>query len=84
IDGIVSAVESEAALRASEETPSYSSMSERQLGREIKRLEKQMLEFAKNLQFEKAAEFRDQLAVLRERVFGSGMEERSALAEKAD
>jgi excinuclease ABC subunit B len=45
-------------------------MTERQLGREIKRLEKQMLDLAKNLQFEKAAQVRDQLATLRGRVFG--------------
>jgi excinuclease ABC subunit B len=45
------------------------SMSEVQLGREIKRLERQMLELAKNLEFEKAARVRDQLGSLRERAF---------------
>jgi excinuclease ABC subunit B len=50
--------------------PDYQTMTERQLGKEIKRLEKQMLDLAKNLQFEKAAQARDQLAVLRGRVFG--------------
>jgi len=44
-------------------------MSEVQLGREIKRLERQMLELAKNLEFEKAARVRDQLGSLRERAF---------------
>jgi excinuclease ABC subunit B len=70
IDGIVGASESSATKRAAQDDPGYLSMTERQLGREIKRLEKQMLDFAKNLQFEKAAQARDQLAELRGRVFG--------------
>ena len=48
-------------------------MCEKQLAKEIKRLEKQMLEHAKNLEFEKAAQVRDQLALLRERVFGANV-----------
>jgi len=83
IDGIVNDVASDAVPRGAEAIPSYQSMSERQLGREIKRLEKQMLDAAKNLQFEKAAEYRDQLTVLRERVFGLGNEMRMAEIEKA-
>ena len=82
IDGIIEASDVNA-LREAQAAPSYQSMSERQLGREIKRLEKQMLEFAKNLEFEKAAEARDQLAVLRERVFGLGAEERLSQVQKA-
>jgi excinuclease ABC subunit B len=46
-------------------------MSEKQLAREIKRLEKQMFEHARNLEFEKAAKARDQLASLRTRAFGA-------------
>jgi excinuclease ABC subunit B len=49
----------------------FEAMSEKQLGKEIKRLEKLMFEHAKNLEFEKAARVRDQLAVLREQVFGA-------------
>ena len=45
-------------------------MSEKDIAKEIKKLEKQMLEHAKNLEFEKAARVRDQLAVLREQAFG--------------
>jgi len=70
IDGIVGTAESGAAVQAANAVPDYPSMSERQLGKEIKRLEKQMLDLAKNLQFEKAAQVRDQLAILRGRVFG--------------
>ena len=40
-------------------------MTEKELAKELKRLEKQMLEHAKNLEFEKAAQTRDQLALLR-------------------
>ena len=49
----------------------YETMGEKQVSREIKRLEKLMFEHAKNLEFEKAAQVRDQLALLREQVFGA-------------
>jgi len=39
--------------------------------REIKRLEKLMMEHARNLEFEKAAGVRDQLAILKEQAFGA-------------
>jgi excinuclease ABC subunit B len=45
-------------------------MGEKQVAREIKRLEKLMFEHARNLEFEKAARVRDQLAALRGQVFG--------------
>ena len=47
-------------------------MSEKDISREIKRLEKLMMEHARNLEFEKAARVRDQLAQLREQAFGGG------------
>ncbi|MFN7835487.1 MAG: excinuclease ABC subunit UvrB [Burkholderiaceae bacterium] len=46
-------------------------MGEKQLAKEIKRLEKMMLEHARNLEFEKAARVRDQLGILKEQVFGA-------------
>ncbi len=49
----------------------YEVMSEKDVAREIKRLEKQMFEHAKNLEFEKAARMRDQLALLKQQVFGA-------------
>ena len=49
-------------------------LSEKDLAREIKRLEKQMLEHARNLEFEQAARVRDQLALLKSRVFGAAGE----------
>ena len=46
-------------------------LSEKDLGKRIKMLEKQMLEHARNLEFEKAARVRDQLSLLREQAFGA-------------
>ncbi|WP_395688504.1 excinuclease ABC subunit UvrB [Caenimonas koreensis] len=46
-------------------------MSEKDIAKEIKRLEKLMLEHARNLEFEKAARVRDQLAVLKQQAFGA-------------
>jgi excinuclease ABC subunit B len=46
-------------------------LTERELGREIKRLEKLMMEHARNLEFEKAASVRDELALLKTRVLGA-------------
>jgi excinuclease ABC subunit B len=46
-------------------------MSDKQVSREIKRLEKQMLDHAKNLEFEKAANARDQLQKLKQQLFGA-------------
>ena len=46
-------------------------MSEKDISREIKRLERQMLDHAKNLEFEKAAQVRDQLGILKEQAFGA-------------
>lgn len=47
-------------------------MGEKEASREIKRLEKQMLEHARNLEFEKAAALRDKLTQLKQRLFGAG------------
>ncbi len=46
-------------------------MSEKDIAREIKRLEKSMLEHARNLEFEKAARVRDQLGLLKQQAFGA-------------
>ena len=46
-------------------------MSEKDISREIKRLEKLMFEHARNLEFEKAARIRDQLGILKEQAFGA-------------
>ena len=46
-------------------------LNEKDLGKRIKQLEKQMLEHARNLEFEKAARLRDQLGLLKEQAFGA-------------
>jgi len=72
IDGVYESGATRAELKAASEVADYEVMNEKQIAREIKRLEKLMFEHAKNLEFEKAARVRDQLAALRERVFGAG------------
>ncbi len=55
-------------------------MSEKDIAREIKRLEKLMMEHARNLEFEKAAGVRDQLGILKERAFGATGRENVAIS----
>ena len=71
IDGVYSPQEAREDLQAAQETAKYESMSEKQVSKEIKRLEKLMLDHAKNLEFEKAAQVRDQLRILKEQLFGA-------------
>ncbi len=56
-------------LKAAQTQAKYLAMSEKEVSKEITRLEKEMLQAAKNLEFEKAAQVRDQLKKLRESVF---------------
>ncbi|EHP40719.1 excinuclease ABC subunit B [Cupriavidus basilensis OR16] len=71
IDGVYDPGEVKAELLAAEERAKYEDMSEKQVAKEIKRLEKQMFEHAKNLEFEKAGQVRDQLAKLKRQIFGA-------------
>jgi excinuclease ABC subunit B len=57
-------------MQVAQEEARYEAMSEKQIAREIKALEKKMLAHAKNLEFEEAAAARDRLAELKKRVFG--------------
>jgi excinuclease ABC subunit B len=66
IDGVYDASSAE----AEREDARIESLSEKQLAREIKALEKKMLAHAKNLEFEEAAAARDRLAELKKRAFG--------------
>jgi excinuclease ABC subunit B len=72
IDGVYSDKSSQPEQKVAEEQARYESMSEKQISKEIKRLEKQMLDHAKNLEFEKAAKVRDELAKLKDLLFGAG------------
>jgi excinuclease ABC subunit B len=66
IDGVYDADDAEKAR----EEARFESMSEKQIAREIRALEKKMLEHARNLEFEQAATARDQLGELKKRLFG--------------
>lgn len=72
IDGVYDPSHEKKELKAAEDRVQYESLGEKGAARELKRLEKLMLEHARNLEFEKAAQARDQLTRLKERVFGSG------------
>ena len=76
IDGVHSEKSSKAAEREELIRAQVVDMGEKDLAKEIKRLEKLMLEHAKNLQFEDAARVRDQLARLREQVLGASGRDR--------
>ena len=73
IDGVYDVDDARAELRAQQERAKIEDMSDKQLAKEIKKLEKQMLDYAKNLEFEKAAQTRDQLARLKQRAFGASV-----------
>jgi excinuclease ABC subunit B len=71
IDGVYSEKASREMEKQQLQRAMTQDMSEKDVAREIKRLEKQMLEHARNLEFEKAARVRDQLAMLKEQAFGA-------------
>ncbi|WP_305825136.1 excinuclease ABC subunit UvrB [Massilia brevitalea] len=77
IDGVYSNAAQKAMLEGAQNaedaaaTAKVEAMSEKQISKEIKRLEKLMVDHAKNLEFEKAAQVRDQLHVLKQQAFGA-------------
>jgi excinuclease ABC subunit B len=81
IDGVYSEKAGREAERLEQEAMARAQvedMSEKDVAREIKRLEKQMLEHARNLEFEQAARVRDQLSMLKARAFGAAVPDWSA------
>jgi excinuclease ABC subunit B len=70
IDGVYSEKAGKEAQEREIQRAAIEDMSERDVAKEIKRLEKLMMEHARNLEFENAARVRDQLATLREQAFG--------------
>ncbi|MBK9605691.1 MAG: excinuclease ABC subunit UvrB [Betaproteobacteria bacterium] len=70
IDGIYDVDEGKKHVRAAQSKARYDSMSTRDRETELKALEKGMIDAAKNLEFERAAELRDRLFKLREQLFG--------------
>ena len=71
IDGVYSEKSGKEAEKLEMQKALVEDMSEKDIAREIKRLEKLMIEHAKNLEFEKAAKVRDQLHVLKAQAFGA-------------
>ncbi len=76
IDGVHDAESAQSELKVAQERAAYEIMDEKTVAREIRRLEKVMLESARNLEFENAANARDELFRLRERVFGAAPHDR--------
>jgi len=70
IEGVVDLDEGRREMKAAQASAKYGAMGGKDLEKELKLLEKQMLDAAKNLEFEKAAELRDRLYKLKERLFG--------------
>ena len=70
IDGVYDVEEGRRELAAAQTQAKYEAMPGKDLEKELKLLEKQMLDAAKNLEFEKAAALRDKLYKLKERLFG--------------
>jgi len=74
IDGVYSekaGQEAERLEQAAAQLARVEDMSEKDIAREIKRLEKLMMEHARDLEFEKAARVRDELAELKRLAFGA-------------
>ncbi|MBE9610675.1 excinuclease ABC subunit UvrB [Chitinilyticum piscinae] len=70
IDGVYDAEAAAASRIEQKRQRELEQLDEKALAKELKRLEKEMLDAARNLEFEKAAQLRDQLRTLRERAFG--------------
>jgi excinuclease ABC subunit B len=83
IDGVYSDKSAKEEMRLAKETAATEALSEKDVGKRIKLLEKQMLEHARNLEFEKAARLRDQLAALREQVFGASVPDNVGISAEA-
>jgi excinuclease ABC subunit B len=70
IDGVYNVDAANQELKAAQSRAKYEVMSEKDMAKEIKRLEKEMFAAAKSLEFERAAELRDRLQALKKQLFG--------------
>jgi excinuclease ABC subunit B len=68
IDGVYDVDEARETRKAAQEEAKYDALSEKQLDQKVRKLEKEMLEAARNLEFERAASLRDELKALRGRL----------------
>ena len=71
IDGVYSEKSDKESMRLEIEQAKLQDMSEKDVAKEVRRLEKQMMDHARNLEFEQAAATRDQLGRLRALTFGA-------------
>ena len=69
IDGAYNQEGARLELKAAQNKARYDAMGTKEMTREIKRVEKDMLDAARNLEFEKAGQLRDELHVLKQRLF---------------
>jgi len=69
IEGVYDSGEVQHKLKAAQARVAYDAMGEKELTREFKRVEKEMLEAARRLEFERAAELRNRLGQLKDRLF---------------
>ena len=70
IEGSYDYDEAQQQRKVAQQEAVYTRMSEKELAREVKRVEKEMLEAARNLDFETAAQRRDELKKLKQQLFG--------------
>jgi excinuclease ABC subunit B len=75
IDGVYDKDDADRERKAAQDQANYEVLSEKQLLKEMKRLEKAMHDSAKNLEFEKAADFRDKLKKLKEKFYGANVDD---------
>jgi excinuclease ABC subunit B len=68
IDGVYDPEAAREVRVAAEEDAKYDALSEKQLEQKIRKVEKEMLDAARNLEFERAASLRDELKALRDRM----------------
>ncbi|MDH4151090.1 MAG: excinuclease ABC subunit UvrB [Betaproteobacteria bacterium] len=69
IDGAYDHDSARQELKAAQNQARYDAMGSKEMTREIKRVEKEMFDAARNLEFERAARLRDELHVLKQRLF---------------
>ncbi len=69
IEGIYNPDTQREMLKAAQDGAKYDSLSEKQMTATLKKLEKKMLDHAKNLEFEQAAKVRDELKTLKQKLF---------------
>jgi excinuclease ABC subunit B len=72
IDGVYDLDEKREEKKAAQEKKKYDVLSEKQMETALKRLEREMMEAARNLEFEKAAKLRDELKALRNKLLVLG------------